>query len=489
MTTNAYKPLSDSEVKDIHKTVLKVLEEVGMGDPSPDFTKVALDSGCRLSDEGRLLIPAALVEDVVSRVKRQTVRHGIDPDRSIDLTRNPVTYGPAGFAPKILDFHTGDYRDALLLDFYDMARIMDKMAYVTPSDNLDIQDLPNSLEEDINKAYSLISGTSKSIGMSFLDPANIDPVTSLFDTLLGGEGRFKERPFCHALGVTTLSPLSYEELQSSILIEAARRGYPVLSIVAPMAGSTAPAAPVGALVQSVAEALASLVQLELMVPGVQVTLTLAPFVTDLRNGSFTGGSAEGALLNASAAQMLDWYGLTACVAGNLSDSKGLDMQCGAEKGVSGLLSTLACASNGGIIGLSTGMTASLIGYSHEQLVYDNESMGLYQRVLRGMSVTEETLSYDVIADVVKRGGHFLNHKQTFSVMKKEYFYPKLLDRGTIEAWADGGGEGVRSNIRDQVRNILSTHYPEYITPDLDSVLRDRFPIKLPREEMRPNDRW
>lgn len=489
MTSTAYKPLSDTEVQEIHKTALKVLEEIGMGDPSADFTPVALDAGCHLSDEGRLCIPAALVEDVVSRVKRQTVRHGIDPDRSIDLTKNPVTYGPAGFAPKILDFHTGNYRDAQLFDLYDMVRIMDKMDYVSPSDNLDIQDVPNSLEEDINKAYSLISGTTKSIGMSFLDPANIEPVTKLFDTLLGGEGRFRERPFCHALGVTTISPLSYEELQSSILIEAARQGYPVLSIVAPMAGSTAPAAPAGALVQTVAEALASLVQLELMVPGVSVTLTLAPFVTDLRNGSFTGSSAEGAMINASAAQMLDWYGLTACVAGGLSDAKGLDIQCGTEKGVTGLLSTLACASNGGIIGLSTGMTASLIGYSHEQLVYDNESMGIFQRILQGMHVTQDTLSYDVIADVVKRGGHFLNHKQTFSVMKSEYHYPKLLDRGTIEAWTNEGGEGVRSTIREQVQSILSTHYPEYINPDLDNLIRERFPIKLPREEMRPNGRW
>lgn len=372
------------------------------------------------------------------------------------------------------------------MDLYDITRLTDRLEFVNmPQSSVLVSDVPNPLEQDINKAYTLAAGTTKPFGISMLDPKNIIPVVTMLDTLLGGEGRFKDAPFCYVLGVTTLSPMRYEERQSNILVEAARQGFPVSSIVGPMAGSTAPAALAGALVQTVAESLAALVQIELMVPGASITVCMSPFISDLRIGAFSCGAAETTLLNSAAGQMLNWYGLTGCVSGGMTDAKGLDLQCGTEKGISAALTTLANASNGGLVGLSTGMMGSLMAYSLEAVAVDNETLGTIQRLLRGIDVSEDTLSYDVIADVVKDGGHFLNHRQTLSLMRNEYYYPKLADRGGIEDWEKGGKTGISKPARKQVEDILSTHYPEYIDPDIDKLIRERFPIKLPREKMKP----
>ena len=44
--------------------------------------------------------------------------------------------------------------------------------------------------------------------------------------------------------------------------------------------------------------------------------------------------------------------------------------------------------------------------------------------------------------------------------------------------------------RRKVREILSTHYPSNISSDVDQAIRERFPVKLAREDMRPGgDRW
>ena len=41
-----------------------------------------------------------------------------------------------------------------------------------------------------------------------------------------------------------------------------------------------------------------------------------------------------------------------------------------------------------------------------------------------------------------------------------------------------------------VKEILSTHYPEHIEPAVDAKIRERFPIRLDRADMRPgNGRW
>ena len=41
-----------------------------------------------------------------------------------------------------------------------------------------------------------------------------------------------------------------------------------------------------------------------------------------------------------------------------------------------------------------------------------------------------------------------------------------------------------------MRAILSEHYPAYIEPAADREIRARFPIRLPRANMRPgSSRW
>ena len=39
--------------------------------------------------------------------------------------------------------------------------------------------------------------------------------------------------------------------------------------------------------------------------------------------------------------------------------------------------------------------------------------------------------------------------------------------------------------RARTREILGTHFPDHIDAALDARLRERFPIMLPRENMRP----
>jgi trimethylamine:corrinoid methyltransferase-like protein len=49
---------------------------------------------------------------------------------------------------------------------------------------------------------------------------------------------------------------------------------------------------------------------------------------------------------------------------------------------------------------------------------------------------------------------------------------------------------IREQAAIRVKEILSTHYPDYINPEIDRNIRDKFRIEVPRETMQAgNKRW
>jgi trimethylamine--corrinoid protein Co-methyltransferase len=136
------------------------------------------------------------------------------------------------------------------------------------------------------------------------------------------------------------------------------------------------------------------------------------------------------------------------------------------------------------------MLGSLMGLSFEALVIDNDMLGNVLRTVRSFEVSDESLSYDVIDEVVHGDGHFLRQPQTLELMRTEYAYPELADRNPPKEWSDAGARDMRQRAADRAREILSTHYPEYIDPAVDRKIRGTFPISLAPEDMRPgNPRW
>jgi trimethylamine--corrinoid protein Co-methyltransferase len=75
-------------------------------------------------------------------------------------------------------------------------------------------------------------------------------------------------------------------------------------------------------------------------------------------------------------------------------------------------------------------------------------------------------------------------------MQTEYLYPGVADRRTAGEWAVTGKQDVSELAHRKVKEILSGHYPEYIGAAADRRIRERFPIRLAPEDMRPgNGRW
>src|SRR3546814_2860204 len=100
---------------------------------------------------------------------------------------------------------------------------------------------------------------------------------------------------------------------------------------------------------------------------------------------------------------------------------------------------------------SAGFLESLLTVAYEQYVIDNDVNGSIMRMLKGIEVTEESLSLDVIDDVCKGPGHFLGHAQTLALMNSEYLYPGLLDRDSRDDCERKGPRHIREEDRKSNR--------------------------------------
>ena len=71
------------------------------------------------------------------------------------------------------------------------------------------------------------------------------------------------------------------------------------------------------------------------------------------------------------------------------------------------------------------MHGSLLGCCLESYVIDNDMLGAINRTIRGIEITEESLSVETIRDVCIDGpSHFLGHDQTMLLMQRDYVYPE-----------------------------------------------------------------
>jgi trimethylamine--corrinoid protein Co-methyltransferase len=309
-------------------------------------------------------------------------------------------------------------------------------------------------------------------------PEKVAGIKRLGVLIAGSEEAFLSRPFLSLNLGYMISPLRFAPETMETVTTAVRAGIPIALVSAPQAGATSPASLVGTLVQTIAEELAGIVYVQLLKPGHPLLMGGMPLVSDLRTGSMIGGTAELALMNAAAAQMAHFYELPIYNSCGITESKVPDIQAGFEKGLTTAVTALAGAQYNHH---AAGMLESLLAVAYEQYIIDDDINGQVMRLVRGLEVTEESLSLDVIDDVVNGEGHYLGHAQTLSLMGSEFYYPHTADRTTRSDWEKNGGQDMRQVARAQAKAILQTTPSPLIANEIDRQVRAEFNILLPHD--------
>jgi len=476
-----YKPLKENDLERIHQASLAVLERTGIEVMPSECREIFRQAGATVDEENnRVYIPRTLVEDALAKAPNMVTLCGREPEHDLNLGGTRVYMGTGGAAVKVLDLETQRVRESKLVDVAQIGQLVDAL------DNVHFylracvaRDIPAELL-DINTYYAAATNTTKHVTVNCFSVESLRNVIEIAGLIAGSREALRARPIFSITACWTVSPLRYATETVEVLTEAIRQDVPVFLSSAPQAGATSPAALAGTLVQINAEELSGVVYTQLVKPGAPIVLGYVPSVADLRTGSFVGGAAEFGLMHAAVAQLGQFYNLPVYNSSGLADSKVPDIQAGYEKGITGLAAALAGAN---YIHHSAGFLESMLTVAYEQYVIDDDINGNIMRTVRGIEVTDETLSLEVIDQVCRAGGagHYLGTQQSLSLMNTEYYYPHTGDRQRRDDWEANGGLDMRERARRKAKEILKTHRPASIPADVDATIRGRFEILLSPE--------
>ncbi len=468
-----YKPLSGEGIEQIHKTSMRVFSEVGVMVNSAEARDLFRKAGGSV-DESRNVVTFApeLVREIVKKAPSvvNLCGRGENGELDCEVGGKKVNLGTGGTALNVQDPGSTESRPSQLRDVMNMARLVDAL------DNIHFYMLnvyPNDLqgdEVDVNRFGAALNRTRKHIMGGVYTVDGVRNVIKMAETIAGSPGKLRERPFI-SMVTCLVSPFKMDDHYSTLTMEVARHGIPVVVPSEPLCGATAPITLAGNLVIQNVDSLSGIMLAQLTNPGTPSIYGCISSITDLSDMKYLAGAVEMGMMNAAAAQMAQFYALPYYATAGMTDSKVNDAQAGYETGIGSVMAALAGAN---FIHDAAGFLEFCMTASYDKLVIDNEIIGMVMRAVEGITVNETTLAFDEIKKAGP-GGHFVSSRHTRRYMKTEQYHPVLSDRSTRDRWKEAGAQDTRARAAKQASKILS----QPAEPVLPASIRERIKKEIP----------
>jgi len=466
--------LSSDEIRRIHETSIRVLEQVGIALESKSVVKMLLENGCSASKDGeRVLIPETEVKSALAKAPKSVLLASRDAEHDIripDHDRLFVASGGEGVF--IRDMLTGETHTPRTEDLTNFVRLADSLPQVDFVWFLvGAQDQPAHLK-GLAEMKAGFSSTTKHIQSGAVDIAEAWNVLKLASILTDGREKLAKRPIFSAVQCP-ISPLTFETGLVEAQVELAKAGIPVVSMSAAVAGLTAPVTIAGMLAQVNAENLASLVITQTSMKGAPWIYSSDSVMGDLKTGSIDYGALESNLARTGAGQIGKFYGLPTMVAGIGLENGSLLL--GRERdGVPTMVNQALVPSD---LGSGLGGTDQAAGASFEQLVLDAWVWDVAKEFIRNFAADDPAISYDTIRDG-GLDGNFLGKRHTMNRFKQEFSAvskPDAVISGRSESEPRGQ---LLKRAKEEMKRILSTKPEVVVTIEELAAMDDVFESRI-----------
>ena len=461
--------LSEEDLDSIHRSALEVLWEVGVQVDHPRVRALLDEYGCRV-EEMVVRFPPDLMEEIVREMRTMqepAPYAGMLPLRVEPEDAQPTkeTVIPVATGQSILaqDLTTDEIRPATVVDLRDATRLVDLLPGTITAHPVYIpQDVPNAVR-DIYALTTVAENYPESRFVETYSRASIPYFFEIDRVIRGSEDAVREDPpFSYWASATPPLHFGYPGLEIVLELQdrGLRTGYGVGGVM-PLLGASSPVTLAGCLVSQTAETLACNV-LNKVLLGRVTGYGAGPTALDMREMTPSNSSPEAVLLLLATMELERYYGnptpiFTYVLA---SDAKLPDVQAGMEKALKCVLAVAAgCRVLSGGLGV---LGASRLG-SMAQMVIDYELCQVLNRLLRGISVTPDTLALETIKRAGIRGS-FFSEEHTVRHMRNELFFSEVFDRTGAELGR--AGSGMLDLARDRAKRLLrEAPPPTYLTPE------------------------
>jgi trimethylamine--corrinoid protein Co-methyltransferase len=430
LPASLYRPLSEADVEKVIASALRVLAESGMMVYSPKAFEAFRQAGAEVDAETRIVrLPRSLVEDAIAANPSSITLYSRNGENDVVLERNKVHYGTGGTAIFVLDPDTGRRRPSTTADVILNARMVEALDNIHLfTINVFPNDIPAKDEIDINRFFHSLDNTRKHVMGGIYSPAGLRQVVDMAEGIAGGPDALGRRPFVSFITLI-ISPFKIDRDYGDMTCFLAEKGLPVVVPTEPICGTTSPITLAGNVLTHVAETLGGVCLVQCVRRGAPAVSGSVGSIPDLRTLGHLGGPVERAMINAAVAQVMQRLEVPLYSTGGTTDAKTLDVQCAYESALSNLLVAMSGAN---YIHDAAGLMEFDLTVSYDKLVVDDEILGMVQRVLRGIEVTDDTLAADLMIEKGP-GRDFLAEDHTIRYMRKEFFFPVIADRDKRES--------------------------------------------------------
>ncbi len=472
MLQNFFHMLSNEELDQIHGASMEILEKTGVRMDHPVALEKLASAGARVDKaRQRVYLSQDLVEQALKTAPKSFTCAGRNPEFDFLAGKTGESQLPSfrtvGGAINLYNLHTNKATPMGIGDCGDMAHLVDGMENLNVLGALTPQDI--QLETyDIETLKVMLERGRKHIWALTTDSKNLRYQLEMMATVAGGKQKLSKRPLCSGI-VCLIEPLYFPFDEIERLLLYGEYNLPLRVPLAPTIGANAPYTLAGAITQTNAEALGSLVVLQTLCPGIPTWYYSLIQTMEMTKGNTQFFNPEVMLVESALLQLARHYSLP----GSTSPALGNDCQAHQimfERGTSLTMAAMAGISEaGGMGGLENGLATS-----PQLIVMDNEIIAYVKRLLRGIDVNQETLATQVIINDDHKG-QYLQDPHTFNNLRKEArFRPSLFDWGSLAEWQKDPRTIV--DRAEEKRVAIMDHHEvppleEKLTEELDRILQ------------------
>ncbi len=471
------------ELEAVHSASMTLLSDVGIKVDAKDARDILKEGGGEVDKITNFVkFPESLVKEKLKTVPNSFKLHGPDGSFNFEVNTTTTQFATIGTPVKIYDpSNKNGVRKTVLADTIEQIKIVDSLENIMCS-HIDVW--PNDVSYTTIHAhciYQWVKNTKKPYGLGCLGRLASQDMMNMASIIVGGEDELIKNPrFVGFMNPT--SPLHLPQLMTNGFAIFTKYKQPTIIAPEALAGASAPVTLAGLITQTNAEIVGSAVVSQMFNPGAPVFFGTVSHVTDMRSGNSAMGSPEMGLITAGIAQLARFYDIPSRGPGAGTDSKLLDLQNGYER-----LQTLLLAAQAGVNYITcAGTYEATLVEALELLVIDDDLAGMVKRAIEGVTVSEDTIAFDVIKKVAtseKKGVNFLGESHTRKHMRSELYMPRLADRSRRSTWKKKGAKDIIERAREKVDKVLREHQPN----KLDNKMEDELLKYMKKVEARTFD--
>ena len=437
--------MSEEQIQEAHKNVLRVLNEIGVRVDSPEILQL-LELKLGLKSQDRVIkFPPEVVEESIKSAPKIIDIYDRRGEFKFKLGEDRLRFGVGVTAL----FYQNPIDEKLDLfkrrNFQDLVRLGSALPLYDVISTVGIvRDVPEELS-DLVGSLEHIANTTKPLVLLVSDENKFPAVLEMFELLHSALG---SKPFIIPY-FNPVSPLVMNAGTVDKMKVAIERGLPVIFSNYSMAGASTPLTPAGTLTLLMAELLAGLVISQTIKKGAKILLGMLPVYFDMRT-MLNFYDPQSILISVACSEMMKFYEIPHCSTSGSGTGWGMDLIAADTYWMNTLSLLLSHGHLAPFIGDSLGSKS----IAPTTIVHVHEIIDQALRLHNGFQLDDVNSAVDEIFKVGP-GRSFLNQPSTLKNYRNGYYVSRVYPRYSMENWQKAGEPPARQVLREKTQALLA----------------------------------